>query len=43
MRDWLRRILDWWEYDGRMARHATREWVRQRAALHPAERGEHWR
>lgn len=42
VRSLLRRLLDWWEYDERMARHATKHWIRQYAELHPADKGEHW-
>ena len=40
---WWGRLTTWWEHDEHMARHAMREWLRQQADLHPAERGEHWR
>jgi len=43
VRDWWTRLLHWWEYDHKLARHAMREWVKQEAGKHPAEKGEHWR
>lgn len=37
----IARLLSWWRHDPRLARHATLEAIRQEAALHPAEKGDH--